>query len=137
MIWVFQYVFFNSYLKFVMLFCSKLLSCVVNCNVCFSYLLIAAPPRIDRMPGDLYLPEGDNTKIKIYYSGDQPMDITLTKDGKKLDETPHIKYTVFDEYLIIFIKEITKTDAGLYNLSVKNDSGSVSASFTVYITGMC
>ncbi|KAJ8886796.1 hypothetical protein PR048_013008 [Dryococelus australis] len=97
---------------------------------------IGAPPRIDRMPGDLYLPEGDNTKIKIYYSGDQPMEVTLSKDGKKIDESTHIKYTVFDEYLIIFIKEITKTDAGVYTLSVKNDSGSVSASFTVYITGL-
>ncbi|XP_047102318.1 twitchin isoform X3 [Schistocerca piceifrons] len=99
-------------------------------------LKIGAPPRIDRMPGDLYLPEGDNTKIKIYYSGDQPMEVTLTKDGRKIDETTHIKYTVFDEYLIIFIKEIVKSDAGTYTLNVKNDSGSVSASFTVYITGL-
>nr|CAD7424747.1 unnamed protein product [Timema monikensis] len=99
-------------------------------------LKIGTPPKIDRMPGDIYLPEGDNTKIKIYYSGDQPMEVTLSKDGNKIDETTHIKYTVFDEYLIIFIKEITKTDAGVYKLSVKNDSGSVSASFTVYITGL-
>jgi len=63
------------------------------------------------------------------------MEVTLTKDGKKIEETTHIKYTVFDEYLIIFIKDITKDDAGTYTLSVKNDSGSVSASFTVYITG--
>lgn len=97
--------------------------------------LITAPPKIDRMPDDLYLPEGDNTKIKIYYSGDQPMEVTLSKDGKKIDETTHIKYTIFDEYLIIFIKDITKDDAGTYTLTVKNDSGSVSASFTVYITG--
>lgn len=97
--------------------------------------VFTAPPKIDRVPGDLYLPEGDNTKIKIYYSGDQPMEVTLTKDGKKIEETTHIKYTVFDEYLIIFIKDITKDDAGTYTLSVKNDSGSVSASFTVYITG--
>ncbi|KAK2728041.1 hypothetical protein QYM36_008498, partial [Artemia franciscana] len=46
------------------------------------------------------------------------------------------KYTVFDEYMIVFIKEITKADAGEYNVTVKNDSGSVSASFTIYITGL-
>lgn len=63
------------------------------------------------------------------------MDVTLSKDGKKIDETTHIKYTIFDEYLIIFIKDIRKDDAGTYTLTVKNDSGSVSASFTVYITG--
>lgn len=99
-------------------------------------LKIGTPPRIERMPGDLYLPEGDNTKIKIYYSGDQPMEVTLKKDGHKIVETTHIKYTVFDEYLIIFIKDIQKDDAGTYDLSISNDSGSVSASFTVYITGL-
>ncbi|XP_015183294.1 PREDICTED: twitchin isoform X5 [Polistes dominula] len=99
-------------------------------------LKIGTPPRIERMPDDLYLPEGDNTKIKIYYSGDQPMDVTLKKDGRKIVETSHIKYTVFDEYLIIFIKDIEKDDAGVYELSISNDSGDVSASFTVYITGL-
>lgn len=103
---------------------------------CSARLKIGNPPRIDRLPGDLYLPEGDNTKIKIYFSGDQPMDVLLTKDGVEIVETVRIKYTVFDEYLIIFIKEITKADAGQYTLRVKNDSGDVSASFTVYITGL-
>lgn len=88
------------------------------------------------MPGDLYLPEHDNTKIKIFYSGDQPMEVTLSKDGRQISESTHIKYTVFDEYLIIFIKDITKDDAGTYTLTIKNDSGSVSANFTVYITGL-
>lgn len=104
-------------------------------NNCFYLTILTAPPRIDRMPGDLFLPEGDNTKIKIYYAGDQPMEVSLSKDGNKIDETTHIKYTVFDEYMIIFIKEIKKSDAGIYSLTVKNDSGCASASFTVYITG--
>lgn len=99
-------------------------------------IIFSAPPRIERMPGDLYLPEGDNNKIKIYYSGDQPMEVTLSKDGRKVDQSDHIKYTIFDDYLIIFIKDIKKDDAGTYTLTVKNDSGSVSASFTVYITGL-
>lgn len=64
------------------------------------------------------------------------MDITLTKDGQRIDESAHIKYTVFDDYIIIFIKDIRKDDAGLYNLTVKNDSGSASGNFTVYITGL-
>ncbi|KAG8238874.1 hypothetical protein J437_LFUL018785 [Ladona fulva] len=108
----------------------------VGSITCSARLKIGSPPRIDRMPGDLYLPEGDNTKVKIFYSGDQPMEVVLSKDGKAIVETTHIKYTVFDEYLIIFIKEINKSDAGNYTLSCKNDSGSVSASFTIHITGL-
>ncbi|KAJ8977333.1 hypothetical protein NQ317_018615 [Molorchus minor] len=99
-------------------------------------LKIGTPPRIERLPGDLYLAESDNTKIKIYYSGDQPLDVTLTKNGQTIEESAHIRYTVFDDYIIIFIKDIAKSDAGDYNLNVKNDSGSASGSFTVYITGL-
>ena len=88
------------------------------------------------MPNDLYLPEGDNTKIKIYFSGDQPMNVSLKHDGREVQEDKHIKYTVFDDYLIIFIREIQKTDAGEYTLKVSNDSGEVSASFNIYITGL-
>jgi hypothetical protein len=95
-----------------------------------------APPRIERMPGDQYLAEKDNSKIKIFYSGDQPMDVILSLNGSPIKESPHLKYTVFDEYLIIFIKDICKDDAGDYTLTCKNSSGSASASFTVYITGL-
>lgn len=79
-------------------------------------ILILAPPRINRMPGDLSLPEHDNTKIKILYTGDQPMEVTLTKDGHKIVESPHIKYTIFDEYLMIFIRDISQEDAGKFNV---------------------
>ena len=87
------------------------------------------------MPGDMYLPEGDNTKIKLHYSGDQPMDVKLLHDGVPVVESGHIKYTVFDDYLIIFIKEIVKSDAGTYTLQLHNESGDASASFVINITG--
>lgn len=101
----------------------------------FFFSTFLAPPRIDRLPGDLYLPENENTKIKIFYSGDQPMTVTLSKGGQIIKETPHIKYTVFDEYIIIFIKEVVKDDSGTYSLECKNDSGSATGSFTITTTG--
>lgn len=99
-------------------------------------LKIGAPPRIERLPGDLYLPEGDNTKIKIYYSGDQPLNVTLSKNGKNVEDSTHIKYTIFDDYIIIYIRGIQKDDAGDYTINVSNDNGSTSGTFTVYITGL-
>lgn len=101
-----------------------------------SRLKIGSPPRIDRLPDDLYLPEGDNSKIKIFYKGDHPMDVVIKKDGETLRESSHIKLTIFDEYIIIFIKDIVKTDAGMYEVSLSNDSGSVSGSFPVTVTGL-
>ncbi|XP_037070961.1 twitchin-like isoform X2 [Pollicipes pollicipes] len=99
-------------------------------------LRVGTPPRIDKVPNDMYLPEGDNAKIKIYFSGDQPMDVSLFHAGKEVEDNHHVRYTVFDDYLIIFIKEVQKADAGQYQLKVKNDSGEVSATFNVYITGL-
>lgn len=87
------------------------------------------------IPTELFLPEGDNNKIKIFYAGDQPMDVIVTKDGTEVNESVHMKYTVFDDYIIIFIKEVTKEDAGSYTVTCKNASGSASGSFIVYITG--
>jgi hypothetical protein len=63
------------------------------------------------------------------------MEVFLLKDNVEVTQTTHIKYTVFDEYMLIFIKDIAKTDAGTYTVRLKNDSGDVSASFIVYITG--
>ncbi|KAI5639981.1 immunoglobulin i-set domain-containing protein [Phthorimaea operculella] len=108
----------------------------IGCIYCTGHLKIGSPPRITRMPGDLHLPEHDNTKIKILYTGDQPMDVTLTKDGHKLSESAHFKYTVFDDYILIFIKDISKDDMGSYKLTLKNNSGEISDSFSVTVTGL-
>lgn len=99
-------------------------------------LRIGSPPRIDRIPNDLYLAESDNTKIKIYYSGDQPIDFILKKDGVIIKDSTHIKYTIFDEYIAIYVKDIVKNDSGFYHVELLNDSGSSSGSFNVYITGL-
>ena len=45
-----------------------------------AHVKIGIPPRISSMPSDLYLTEHDNTKIKIYYTGDQPIEVKLFKD---------------------------------------------------------
>ena len=63
------------------------------------------------------------------------MEVFLLKDNVEVSITTHLKYTVFDEYMLIFIKDIVKTDAGTFTIRLKNDSGDVSASFLVYITG--
>lgn len=94
-----------------------------------------APPRIDRMPAIIYVPEGDNTKIKVFYGGDQPMEVSLSKGDKDIPASDHVRYTVFDDYIIILMKEVGKNDEGVYNLTLKNPSGSVSGTFTINVTG--
>ncbi|KAL1129846.1 hypothetical protein AAG570_012790 [Ranatra chinensis] len=101
-----------------------------------AHIKVGTPPRIDRFPSTLYLPIGDNTKIKAFYAGDQPVEAFLERDSEEISQSQHIKYTVFDDYIIIFIKEVEKTDGGTYTLTIKNESGSASANLTIYITGL-
>ena len=75
-------------------------------------LKVGAPPKIEYMPKELHLPEGDNSKIKIKWSGDLPVDIEIVKNGQKVTESGKFKITTFDEFLIIFLREITQDIAG-------------------------
>lgn len=103
---------------------------------CTGSLKVAAPPAILRCPEEVFLPEADNGKIKIYFTGSSPFDVTLFKDGNQVADSTHLKCTIFDDYAIVFIREVTKSDQGKYRLVVKNESGSAEASFTVYVTGL-
>ena len=99
-------------------------------------LRIAAPPQIIRCPNEVYFPEKDNGKIKIYFTGSSPFDVMLFKEGLEVKESDHLKYTVFDEYVIIFIREVIKSDEGKYKVIVKNESGQADATFAVFVTGL-
>ena len=44
--------------------------------------------------------------------------------------------TLFDEFLIIFMRDINKDDAGKYTVKVSNHSGSTEESFMIYISGL-
>ncbi len=74
--------------------------------------------------------------MKVYFGGSSPFEVFLYKDGIELPDSSHIKTTIFDEYAIIFIRDVNKNDQGKYKLVVKNESGQAEASFTLYVTGL-
>ncbi|GBO35254.1 Twitchin, partial [Araneus ventricosus] len=93
-------------------------------------------PKIERCPNEVTFPEHDNGKIKIFYSGTGPFDVQLYKDGLEVKEDKHLKFTVFDDYVIIYLREALKTDEGKYKIIVKNDSGQADATFVLKVTGL-
>lgn len=101
-----------------------------------AHLKVGTPPRIDRMPSELRFAENDNGKIKIFYSGDQPIDFVLKQNNVDVKDHSRIRSTVFDDYVAISIKEITVSDAGIYQVELKNDSGIAVGTFNVNITGL-
>ena len=40
-------------------------------------------PRIECIPSELYLPEDNNTKIKVKWSGDMPFTVNIYRNGTK------------------------------------------------------
>lgn len=87
------------------------------------------------MPNSINVPEGDNSKIKIFYSGDPLEDVVLEKNGVSIPQSDHFKFTIFDDYVIIFLKDAKKNDASDYTVTLKNPSGNASGSFTINISG--
>lgn len=103
---------------------------------CSAKLTIASPPKVERCPNEVYFPEHDNGKVKIFFSGTAPLEISLFKDGLEVQESTHLKFTIFDDYVIIFLREALKTDEGKYKLVVSNASGSDSGTFALHVTGL-
>ena len=62
---------------------------------------VGAPPRIEYIPSELHLPEGDNTKIKVKWSGDMPFKVKISRNGEELaTDSSRVKMTLFDEYRV-------------------------------------
>lgn len=88
------------------------------------------------MPNSINVPEGENSKIKIFYSGDPLEEVVLQKNGgATVPPSDHFKFTIFDDYVIIFLKEAKQNDASNYTVTLTNLSGSASGSFTINISG--
>lgn len=101
-----------------------------------AHLKVGTPPRIDRMPTELRFAENDNQKIKVFYSGDQPIEFTLKQNGSEVKDTGRTRWSIFDDYIGIAIKDVSGSDGGEYQVELKNDSGKAVGTFSVKITGL-
>lgn len=99
-------------------------------------LKVGAPPKIEYLPSELHYPEGDNSKIKVKWSGDLPFNVEVFRNGKLITESSQFKMSIFDEFLIIFMREISLDFAGQYTIKVSNESGSAEGSFNMYVSGL-
>ncbi|UYV65935.1 unc-22 [Cordylochernes scorpioides] len=103
---------------------------------CAAMLYVAAPPRIEQCPTDVTFPEHENGKIKVYFSGTGPFEVMLFKEGIETQSDDHLKFTVFDDYVILFFRDVLRSDEGKYKITVSNLSGTADADFTIAVTGL-
>ncbi|GAB0086378.1 hypothetical protein DMENIID0001_004290 [Sergentomyia squamirostris] len=92
---------------------------------------VGLPPSIDKIPDEVHLAEHENSKIKVFYSGDQPVTAKLFKDGKPADR---LTVTVFDDAVAIYVRDGRVADGGYYQLELSNENGSCTGVLSLRIT---
>lgn len=99
------------------------------------HVRVGVPPKLGHYDPVLTFNQGDTGKLKVFYSGDQPIDVSITLHGKNLegDLDDRCRVAIFDEFFLIFLRELKTTQAGAYEFHLKNTSGIVSGKTDVYV----
>ncbi|XP_048094834.1 titin-like [Alosa alosa] len=74
---------------------------------------------------------GYDLQIEVPIAGHPKPTITWTKDGAALKQTTRVNVTDSEHHTILNLKEATKDDDGMYNISVANSLGQADASIEV------
>lgn len=63
------------------------------------------------------------------------MTVKFDKDAERLTESDRVKYTLFDDYVLLNIQKSERIDEGDYTMTLTNDSGFASSGFHVKVVG--
>ncbi|GAU87381.1 hypothetical protein RvY_00244-2 [Ramazzottius varieornatus] len=102
---------------------------------CTAQLRIIEPPKVVRYPDSVSLEEGESAKVKVFFQSETPCTARVFRDKQELKETDRLKWTVFDDYVVILSKEMLVDDTGKYRVEIVNDSGSAECIFPLKVTG--
>ncbi len=79
---------------------------------------------------------GQPLKVRIPYTGTMPTDIKLIKDGKTvIIPNDHLNYEVTPDEVIISAPACLKDDAGVYDVTIKNEKGSANLPVKINVKG--
>ena len=74
------------------------------CFICVRFVFAAAPPSFDKDIRDQAVDQGELLKLKIPFSGTGPFDFKLYKGNREIPSNNHIKFTTFDDYVVLQIR---------------------------------
>lgn len=99
------------------------------------HIRVGVPPKLGHYESSITINQRETGKLKVFYSGDQPMEVTVSLNGKDLESELEDRYRVviFDEFFLLFLRDMKTTQAGSYEFRLKNTSGVVSGKTDVYI----
>ncbi len=80
-----------------------------------------------------YIKAGSNLKIKIPLTGKPLPKVFLSKDGQILKSTMRFNSDVTTDSLIMFVRESVASDAGRYDITASNSSGTTKSFVNVVV----
>uniref|UniRef100_A0A8C0FDV1 Ig-like domain-containing protein n=1 Tax=Bubo bubo TaxID=30461 RepID=A0A8C0FDV1_BUBBB len=69
--------------------------------------------------------EGNELKLEGRISGSQPLTVAWYKNNREVHSSPHCEISFKNNTLLLHIKSVEQSDAGLYTCKVSNEAGSV------------
>lgn len=80
-----------------------------------------------------YVKAGSNLKIEIPLTGKPLPKVSLSKDGQVLKSTMRFNFDVTTDSLIIFLRESVASDAGRYDITASNSSGTTKSFVNIVV----
>lgn len=93
----------------------------------------SAEPIIDLLSNTFSVKAGNDLKIDFPFKGVPPPTAAWKKDGNMLRETSRVNVTTSDTSSQIVIKDATKVDTGVYEVTLTNSAGTTSAEIFVNV----
>ncbi|XP_077990140.1 twitchin-like isoform X3 [Glandiceps talaboti] len=100
---------------------------------CTAKIVVECPPSFEYPPKNVSTQVGSSFKVKIPYKGIGNLQVSLSKDGKKLDDKARLKAVVMADYIMLSGKDVEGDDEGVYKVTVSNDIGSDTAPINVKV----
>lgn len=93
----------------------------------------SAEPIINLLSNTFSVKAGNDLKIDVPFKAVPPPTIVWKKDGNLLKETSRVNVNTSDTSSQIIIKDATRTDVGIYEVSLANSFGNTSAEIHVNV----
>ncbi|XP_048450532.1 SPEG neighbor protein-like, partial [Rhincodon typus] len=88
-----------------------------------SVCLVAVPGKIQKGPDSVKVKVGQTVKLVAHISGEPEPDVGWAKDGEDVEEDDRLFYDIDEDTTTLTIKNVTKADAGKYEVFVENSLG--------------
>ncbi|XP_037624285.1 titin-like [Sebastes umbrosus] len=93
----------------------------------------SAEPVINLLSNEFSVKAGNDLKIDVPLKGAPPPTVAWKKDGNLLKETSRVNVHTSDTSSQIIIKDATRIDVGVYEVTLTNSSGTTSAEISVNV----